>query len=269
MINIEDVYEQTKGLSVLFVEDDAGLRTWMVEVLEDFFHRVDSAIDGVDALEKFKRYYELKDSYYDLVISDIQMPRMDGVSLTAELYALRADQPIIILSAHTEVEYLLTLINFGVAQFITKPIQYQKMINALYKVCQKINSASNPPLKPSPIISINEDVVWGRRSLCDRRRTYIIPINEDVVWDKEKKMLFSNGADIALTKYEIHLMDILTLKFEQVCSSDEILNHFFLHDINISSENLRGMMMRLRKKLPANTLSSIYGLGYRLSSMQE
>ncbi|MDD3598138.1 helix-turn-helix domain-containing protein, partial [Sulfuricurvum sp.] len=61
------------------------------------------------------------------------------------------------------------------------------------------------------------------------------------------------------------LMEILTQKFEQVCSTDDILYHFYLNTIDVSSDNIRSMMMRLRKKLPEKALTSIYGMGYRLS----
>lgn len=244
MLMTQTIYEQTKKLSLLFVEDDPQLRQRTVEILEDYFSRVDFAEDGIDALEQFNRYYDLKNTYYDLVISDIQMPRMDGVELTEALYALRHDQPIIILSAHTETTYLLKLINLGVAQFITKPIQFQEMLDTLYKVSLKINSLPKPSIIPSSTL----------------------PLHPNVIWDKEKKRLIKEGVDVALTKYEIHLMTILTAKYEQVCSADEILSHFFLHDIDIGADNLRGMMMRLRKKLPENSLTSVYGLGYKLSS---
>lgn len=244
-MNLEIMYEQTKHLSVLFVEDDALLRVRIVEILEEYFHHVDFATDGIDALEKFRHHHEVKNTYYDLVISDIQMPRMDGVQLAAQLYALREDQPIVIISAHTEVDYLIALINLGVAQFITKPIQYQQMLETLYTVSIKINLAPKTSIQPPHILSLDDHVIW----------------------DKEKQLLLCDEVSVALTKYEIYLMIVLTLKFGQVCSTDEILNHFFLHEIDISSESLRGMMMRLRKKLPENTLTSIYGLGYRLSGI--
>ncbi|MCX6061508.1 MAG: response regulator transcription factor [Campylobacterales bacterium] len=244
-MNLETMYEQTKHLSVLFVEDDALLRVRIVEILEEYFHRVDFATDGIDALEKFKHFHEVKNTYYDLVISDIQMPRMDGVQLTAQLYALRKEQPIVIISAHADIEHLIALINLGVAQFITKPIQYQQMLETLYAVSLKMNSEPKKSIQPPHIISLDEHVVW----------------------DKKKQLLLCDEVSISLTKYEIYLMIVLILKFEQVCSTDEILNHFFLHEIDISSESLRGMMMRLRKKLPENTLTSIYGLGYRLSGV--
>ena len=243
MMDNQNIYKQTKSLSVLFVEDDEQLRMRTAEILEDYFFCVDVAVDGMDALDQYKRYYDLKNTYYDLVISDIQMPRMDGVELTTQIYTLYADQIIVILSGHTQSDYLLALINLGVAQFITKPIDYQQMLDTLGYIALKINSVPKLAIKPF----------------------HIVTLSEEVFWDKEKNLLTSNGSDVALTKYEIHLMTLLTSKFEYVCSTDEVLSHFYLYDIDISSESLRGMMMRLRKKLPEGTLVSVYGLGYRLS----
>lgn len=244
----QQTYEQTKHLSVLFVEDEEQLRTWTAEMLEDYFYRVDVAEDGIDALQRYKNYHHLKGHYYDIVISDIQMPRMNGIQLTKTLYELRPDQPIVILSAHTETSNLLALINMGVAQFITKPIQYHEMISVLGRVAQKINALPKETPSMTPF--------------------HLLDLGDNAIWDKEKKVLTHNRLPITLTKYEIYLMDLLTSKFEHVCSNEEILNHFFLNDIDISSESLRGMMMRLRKKLPEHCLSSIYGLGYRLSTVK-
>lgn len=243
--NEQLILEQTKRLSLLLVEDNEAFRSRIVSVLEEYFYRVDAAIDGSDGIEKYNHYYHSKQKHYDLVISDIRMPHMNGVELTEQIRAIREDQPIIILSAHTEADYLLSLINLGVAQFITKPVQYPQMFDTLYKVCSKINP-STP--KASSL-------------------SHIVELTPDVHWDKEKKLLFGSSSTVSFTKYEILLMELLTSKFEQVCSTDEILNHFYSHTIDVNPDNLRGMMMRLRKKLPEKALSSIYGMGYRLSSV--
>ncbi len=117
------LYKESSHLNILLVEDHVLLRTHIVEILSDLFARVDEAQDGVDALEQYIAYEQKYGNYYDLIISDIQMPKMNGIDLTAEIYARREEQPIIILSAHQDAKYLLALINFGVAQFITKPVE--------------------------------------------------------------------------------------------------------------------------------------------------
>lgn len=233
-----------KRLTLLFVEDNEALRTRMCDMLGEYFYRVESAVDGVDGLEKYRDSFS-DQKPYDIVISDIRMPRMNGVELAEAVRAIREDQPIIILSAHAEAEYLLSLINIGISQFITKPIEYQQMFDTLYKVCGKIGDETSF----TPVVSS------------------IIEISENVFWDKEKSLLVENGAVVSLTKYEILLMELLIAKFEQVCSFDEILYHFDRHNIEVSSDNLRGQFMRLRKKLPEKAMSSIYGMGYRLSSV--
>ncbi|MFY9143579.1 response regulator transcription factor [Sulfuricurvum sp.] len=232
-----------KRLSLLFVEDNETLRTRISGMLGEYFYFVESAADGIEGLEKYHEYLT-RHKCYDIVISDIRMPRMNGVEFARELRSIREDQPIIILSAYAEAEYLLDLINIGISQFITKPIEYSQMFETLYKVCSKIDNNSSAAVSSS-----------------------MIAISEEVFWDKDKKLLLENGTAIALTKYEILLMELLIAKFEQVCSSDEILYHFYNNSIDVNADNLRGQFMRLRKKLPDKALTSIYGMGYRLSSV--
>lgn len=243
--NEHQIMEQTKHLSVLLVEDNEPFRTRIIPILEDYFYRVDAAVDGSDAFEKYNNFYQTKQKHYDLIISDIRMPNMNGVELASAIRLIHEDQPIIILSAHAEADYLLSLINLGVAQFITKPVQYSQMFETLYKVCHKINQTPAPSIYP----------------------THTVSLTPTIFWDLDKKLLFELENTITLTKYEILLMELLTKKFEQVCTTEEILSHFYLNNIDVSSDNLRGMMMRLRKKLPEKALSSIYGMGYRLSSI--
>ena len=237
------LYETSKHFSLLLVEDHCALRQRIFEILEDFFYKVDEAEDGVEALLKYKSYHETHNKHYDLVISDIQMPRMNGIDLTAEIYSISEDQPIIILSAHQDSQYLLALINFGVAQFITKPVERNQLLQTLYNVCKKIN-------KPTQDIQLSK----------------LINLGNEVIWDGENKTLQHNSKAISLTKHEIIFMETLVNHIDRICSTEDILNHFFIQNIDLSAENVRSALARLRKKLPPESISSIYGLGYRLSS---
>ncbi|MEA2111975.1 MAG: response regulator transcription factor [Campylobacterota bacterium] len=238
------LYNISKHFSILIVEDHHSLRQRVVEILDDFFYRVDEAEDGVEALEKYNAYYETHSKYYDLIISDIQMPRMNGIDLTAEIYSINEDQPIIILSAHQDANYLLALINFGVAQFITKPIEQEQMLQTLYNVCKKLG-------KPTSSIIENN----------------LIDLGNEFIWYKKENILKCSCKEVILTKHETIFMEILTQHIDKVCSTDEILNHFFIQNIDLSPENVRSAITRLRKKLPKDSISSIYGLGYKLTSL--
>ncbi len=236
------LYNESKHLSILIVEDHLSLRTRIVEILSDLFAQVDEAQNGVDALKKYMAYQQQHGKYYDLVISDIQMPQMNGIDLTAEIYALHEEQPIVILSAHQDAKYLLALINFGVAQFITKPVEQDQMLQTLYHVCKKINKA----VRQQP--------------------TGFIAIADTCIWDTHTKTLKVNDETVSLTKHEIYFMELFSEHLDKVCSIDDILNYFFLNNIDISAENVRSSITRLRKKLPQNCITSVYGLGYKLSS---
>ena len=123
----------TKNLNILFVVDDVDFRKEFSELLLDIFPKVTIAVDGLDALSKYKEFYESTNGYYDLIISDIKMPNFDGVELIDAIYKIKKDQLVIILSARNEFSYLLPLVNLGIHQFFTKPIDYSTFLEDIYK----------------------------------------------------------------------------------------------------------------------------------------
>jgi DNA-binding response OmpR family regulator len=240
-VDYKTLFERTKDLSLLLVEDYEPLRNDMAEVLEDLFETVVVASNGVEALGLYDEYSAAHQKSFDIVISDIEMPLMNGVDLCEILRQRDEEQQIIILSAHTDSEYLLRLINLGIAQFINKPIQHERLLNTLFFVSGKVN-------KEEKAISENSTVDLG----------------EDTFWDKERDILIQNRYPVSLTKHEILLMQLLVEKADQVCTSDKIMQQFYLQGIDLSEKNIRNMVFKLRKKLPPAAIESIYGMGYKL-----
>ena len=133
------IREYSKDLHVLYVEDDKELLNSTKEVLENYFKSVDSAHEGQEGLEKYKTYLDTNGYSYDLVITDINMPRMNGIELTRKMLMHNPQQSIIIISAHDDSHYLLEAIDMGVSGFITKPINHQRLNNILYKTSMAIS----------------------------------------------------------------------------------------------------------------------------------
>jgi len=131
-MNLEDVLFYTKKLKVLYVEDDKSLLEEMKDVLEQFFLEVVIATDGEEGL---KLYNDLS---FDIVISDIQMPRMDGITLSKEIKQINKDQEIIIISAYNDSDKLLSLIQISISDFILKPMEFEQLLKVFYKVAKNV-----------------------------------------------------------------------------------------------------------------------------------
>ncbi len=241
-MDYKTLFSETKDLTLLLVEDYEPLRNDMAEMLEDLFKTVKVAVNGKEALGLYQEYYERENRCFDLVVTDIQMPFMNGVELSEAIQNIIPDQQIIVLSAHKDSDYLLKLINLGIAQFITKPIDHQELMKVLYLVSKKINLSN----------------------LRDHEDILLIDLGEDYIWDKDKLVLKKGEDLIDLTRNELLLLQLMIRKSKQICTNEDIVNDFYANNIDISEASIRNMVFKLRKKLPECAVNSIYGLGYKL-----
>ncbi len=131
-ITTQQTLKYTQSLNILYVEDDLNLQAETNEFLSMLFKSVETANDGKEALQKYTN------KEYDIVISDIQMPNMDGLKLTAEIKKIRPTQPIIITSAYNDLDNLLSFINLNIKQFMHKPIEMDNMLYVLHEVSKNI-----------------------------------------------------------------------------------------------------------------------------------
>lgn len=128
----------TKGLKVLYVEDDVGIRESTTELFKQFFELVDVAEDGKQGLETYTNYYKENGKFYDFVITDINMPFMNGIEMITEINKQNRKQTIIITSAHDDAVYLIPLIELGVDSFILKPFKMTSLLNVFFKNSQQV-----------------------------------------------------------------------------------------------------------------------------------
>jgi len=131
MKQFDEIVKHSKPLKLLFVEDNQDIREMTAMILEDFFDSITIAVDGVDALEKFRK------STFDIVISDINMPNMNGLELFKKIREIDQSVSLIFLSAHNEENYFIESIHIGVDSYLLKPIDLEQLSNTLYRVVQK------------------------------------------------------------------------------------------------------------------------------------
>lgn len=139
MLKLKAMIEYTKKFNILYVEDDLELLKETQELLENYFLHLDVACNGQEGLDKYTQYYESNNKTYDIVLTDISMPKINGIEMSKEILKINDLQAIIIISAHNEVDYLMQAINIGINGFITKPINNEQLINVLYKVSQAVS----------------------------------------------------------------------------------------------------------------------------------
>ena len=130
---MDEVLKYTKNLKILYVEDDKPLVKEMTELFSNFFDNIQIAYNGEEALNLYKK------EKFDIIISDIKMPKMDGIELSKIIKENDTDQEIIIISAYNDSKKLMSLIKIGVSDFILKPLDFPQFLKALLKVSKNIH----------------------------------------------------------------------------------------------------------------------------------
>jgi len=139
-LNFKSLKELSYDFSLLYIEDDSDIRESTASIFEHLFHTLGVAEDGKDGLNQYIDYYTKNSKYFDIIISDIQMPQLNGIGLSKAILEINENQKIIIISAHNDSDYLEELKSMKIEAYIQKPLSSQEMLEALYNICTSIKS---------------------------------------------------------------------------------------------------------------------------------
>jgi len=227
----------SKNMSVLMAEDYVPLHENLKRTLGLLFKRVDAVHNGKEAFSLYSKSTK-QNTPYDIVLSDIVMPDINGVELTKSIKKINPLQSIVILSAYKEVDYLLDFINLGVRRFISKPVSLELFLDELHLVCLEIHNLDE--------LSNN------------------IAFSNELCYNKIEQVLYFKDRPVVLSKHESLIVEKLVSKLNLIVSNDEIVDYLYECGKEASYENIRKMMYRLRKKLPDEIIQNIHGLGYKI-----
>jgi len=129
---LTSVIALAKDVTILYVEDDETARESTLKLLDTVFLGIDVAKDGMEALEMFES------KKYDIVFTDINMPRLNGIELITKIREVNINIPILILSAYNDTEYFLHSIRLGVDGYLLKPLELEQFFTAIAKVLKRI-----------------------------------------------------------------------------------------------------------------------------------
>lgn len=222
-----------KDLTLLYIEDDELLRKKFVNFLKPKFKEIFEALDGVEALEKYHA------DRPDMMVVDINMPKLNGLEVIEHIRKHDKETPIIILSAYSDQEKLFKAIRLGLSDYLVKPVPRQKLLSFL----------ENMGLK-----------------LYQSRHEGSIELRNGYVWKKEDRILSHNGENITLAKRELIFLEYLIENLNRIVTFyviEELIWQGETEEVD-KHASLRQLLKRLRKKLPEELVENIYGEGYRI-----
>ncbi|MFK5936907.1 MAG: response regulator [Sulfurimonas sp.] len=132
MNDLKQLKNLCKDFQVLYVEDDEEIQKIMHEYLKKFFSKVNVANDGLEGLEAYKK------NSFDIVITDISMPNMNGLDMIEKIKEINQEQAVLITTAHTSSQYMSRAIKYSVDGYIIKPFDLFQLNSELFKITQKI-----------------------------------------------------------------------------------------------------------------------------------
>jgi len=221
--------EILKNYTILYVEDDEEVRRVAVEYLSRLCKKVLEAENGKVALGIWR------DEEPDIIITDISMPKMNGIDMARYIRAQDQKTPIIVATAYTDEEYLLKAVELQLVKYIVKPITKEKLMNALELSIERMEDKSK----------------------------FSLPLSETCVYNAFSKEIMCNDEHVKLTKNELLFVDLLAFNTSRVVTYEEIESQVWPYE-GMSSDAIRSLVRALRKKLPDDALDNISGVGYKL-----
>ena len=222
--NLLDVLSNKK---VLCVEDEACILNNIMESLELFFGKVVGVRDGIEALD------EAKSNLYDVIMLDISIPHMDGLEVVKKIREFDKKIPIIILSAHTEQEYLWRAVELKITRYLAKPYDKNTLIKALEDVAMEL-------IGHSPMFQVTPSCKYDfcKKTICPEE-----------------------GELIHLSKSESRLLEYFLKRPNQTVTYEQLFDYMWEFE-QPSKEALKSIVKELRKKIDNNFIRNLYGVGY-------
>jgi len=154
------------NFSILYVEDDAAIRNGLTDFLKRRTKQLYTAEDGKVGLDLFIQHSP------DIVITDIQMPVMDGLSMGREIKRLDKNTPIIVTTAFNETGFILNAIEIGIEKYVLKPLQRDKLLQALHETAWVLKASKDLMLSAIVFKASSQGIM-----ICDENNT-IVTVNE-------------------------------------------------------------------------------------------
>ncbi len=218
--------------TILYIEDEDNIRDNIAKTLQLICNKVFAVGNADLALEIYKN------NKIDIILSDINLPGMSGLEFTKIVRQGNRLIPIILLTAHTNTELLLEATRLRLIDYLTKPIDFEMLHDALKRATKEI-------------------LLNG---------TYVVNFENNTSYNVNKKLLMNQNTaqEIKLTSSEIDLLEYMLKSKERVISNQELKSVLWQDQDLATDSALKNLLNKLRNKIGKESISNISGIGYRL-----
>ena len=215
--------------SLLYVEDEDYIREVVIEYLEEFFQTIYEASNGKEALEI---YYDKKPN---IIITDIRMPKMNGLSFAREVRQRDKTTPIVITTTYATTEYLLDAVELNLIKYLLKPIEEERLLESINLCVEQIEQNS-----PS-----------------------VVNLSSQYRYDTYNQTLTLEGEIVPFTLSQKKLLDILIKNRNRIVSYHEIESYIWGYG-EMSESALRSLVHNTRRVISRNVIENISKIGYKI-----
>jgi len=216
-------------MRVLIVEDEPNLARQLRNTLEGAGYAVDVASDGEEG------HYLGANENYDAVVLDLGLPEVDGLTVLDRWRKEGRTSPVLVLTARDSWSDKVAGLDAGADDYLAKPFQTEELIARLRALIRRASGNASSELTAGPV---RLDTRSGRVTL--------------------------NGEPVRLTAQEYKLLSYLMHHKGKVVSRTELIDHIYDQDFDRDSNTIEVFITRIRKKLGADLINTIRGLGYSL-----
>ena len=220
-----------KNIKILYVEDDEIARENGVEYLQNFFEQIYEASDAIKALQLYEKYQP------DIIITDIQMPKLNGLEFVKKIRQKDKKTQIIIITAFCDRDYLLKAIELQLVKYLVKPVKEKEFEEALF-LC---------------VNSLQED------------NSNIIKLDDNSYFDTFNKNLVIKNEIIKLRTKEILFLELLIKNKNRYVSYEEIENYVWSDSV-MTKDALKTLVKNLKTKIPKDLIMNLTNSGYKIAS---
>ncbi len=218
-------------MRILVVEDEPTLRQQLFDALSKQGYSVDQCDNGVDASHAGQH------EPYDAIVLDLGLPQIDGLTVLQRWRASGVDTPVLVLTARDTWHDKVSGIDAGADDYVSKPFHMQEVLARV-------------------------------RALIRRRTGQLTSILHcgDLMLDTRTGQVSEGGLNVALTAHEYKVLAFLMHHQDEIVSRQVLTEHIYAQDFDRDSNTIDVFIARLRKKLSADYIETVRGMGYRLNA---